>query len=79
MKIHLDDRRFGKSLVWHFRVRDYLAVERAPGIVEVLPITSRDEEAARERTLSDLRRWASANPAVSAIPLEDDLQEDLGG
>jgi hypothetical protein len=81
MRIHVD-RRSGKSLVSHFRARDYLAVERAPGIVEAVPIASRDERADRERTLKDLDAWATANPTVAATPLWNfdlELEQDLGG
>jgi hypothetical protein len=80
MRIHLDDRRSGKSLVWHFRARDYLAVERAPGIVEAVPISSRDGDDDRSKIMADLRAWADANPSVAATPLDDlELEEDLGG
>jgi hypothetical protein len=71
MRIRLEDHSRCKELVRHFRARGYLAVEREPGILEVLPIDAPDEERARTRTLADLEEWTRANDGVAATPLPD--------
>jgi hypothetical protein len=69
MRIHIDDPGRSKDLVRHFRARGYLAVERAPGTIEVVPIEGEGDEANRARTLADLAEWASANDVVGVTLL----------
>jgi hypothetical protein len=70
MRIQIDDARLSKKIVRHFRARGYLAVERGPGTIEVVPIDARDEAGDRARTLADLAAWTAANPDVTATPLD---------
>ena len=65
MQIQIDDPGRAKDLVRHFRSRGYLAVEREPGMVEVLPIETEAEETGRARTLADLAEWAGANEGAT--------------
>jgi hypothetical protein len=71
MRIHIDDRRLCKSIVRHFRARGYLAVERGPGTIEVVPIDAGNEKADRARTLADLEEWATGHEGVTATPVEN--------
>ncbi len=71
MRIRLSDPRAAKDLTRFFRSRDYLAAQRGPNVVEVVPITAVSERADRARALRDLATWAEANPGVEAVPLPD--------
>ena len=70
MQIHIDDSRRCKDIVRHFRARGYLAVERAPGTIEVVPIDAQTREADVARALGDLADWATANEGVAAELLD---------
>ena len=70
MQIQIDDPRRAQDLVRHFRSRGYLAVEREPGTVEVVPIEAEAEETGRARTLADLAEWAGANEGATVTTRE---------
>lgn len=71
MRIQIDDPRRCRDIVRHFRARGYLAVERGPGTIEVVPIDATGADADRARILSDLEEWAAANRDVRATPVDD--------
>jgi len=71
MRIRLSDPRAAKDLVRFFRSRAYLAAERDPNVVEVVPINAVSQRADRARALRDLAEWSQANPGVDAVPLAD--------
>ncbi len=71
MVIRVNDPGGARDLTRFFRERKYLAVEREPGVAEVVPISSAGEHADRSRILRDAAAWRERNPGVEATPLED--------
>ena len=70
MRLHITDPREARGLVRFFRRREYLAVERERGILEVVPINSLSDRSDRLRTLRDLADWKAACPGVDVEPIE---------
>jgi hypothetical protein len=71
MQIQISDPRAAKDLTRFFRSREYLAVERTKGVLEVVPIQAVGQRADRRRTLRDLAEWAAANPEFEATPMDE--------
>jgi hypothetical protein len=74
MHIRVDDRSRCRELVRYFRRSGFLAVERDPGVVEVVPIDARDEERDRRRTLAALAVWTRETRGGGATPFPDESE-----
>ena len=63
MRLRLDDTQT-RSVVRFFRERDFLAVRRARGVVEVTPLITLSESTDRQRIIRLLEEWRQSNPDV---------------
>ena len=70
MRLRLDDTQTG-ALVRFFRERDFLAVRRARGIVEIVPLIALSESADRRRVVRLLAEWQHANHDAPVELLDD--------
>ena len=63
MRVRVDDRQT-RSLVRFFQERDFLAVRRARGIVEIAPLIALSESADRWRVIGRFDEWRQLNRDV---------------
>jgi hypothetical protein len=68
-RLRVTDPTHAHSLVRFFRSRDYLAVQRARDVVEVVPLIALSESADRRRLIRLVDEWRRDNPNAAIDPL----------